>query len=82
MSRSAPKMSGHVIPTQVKPNVLHVLLQGYDKKLTNTLVAGFTDGFRILSTVPSDLSKYDYENHKSVWDNMGIVQQKLKKRKS
>ena len=44
----------HVLPIPAKRNVLTLLLQGYDKYLTNTLVTGYTDGFRIPSSIPSD----------------------------
>ena len=71
----------HVLPTQVKPNVLTLLLQGYYKNLTNALVTCFTDGFRIPSSIPSDPPKHEYENHRSVRDNLDIVQQKLNKEK-
>lgn len=71
----------HVLPTPVKPKVLSLLLQGYDKKLTDILVSGFTEGFHIPSSIPTDPPKHDYENHRSVRENLDIVQQKLKKEK-
>ena len=71
-----------MISTPVKPNVLQYLLQGYDTNITKTLVTGFTEGFRIPSTITSDPPKHHSENHKSVRDNQGIVQQKLSKEKA
>ena len=71
-----------MISTPVKPNVLQFLLQGYDTNITKTLVTGFTDGFRIPSTITSDPPKHHIENHKSVTDNQGIVQLKLSKEKA
>ena len=68
-----------MISTQVKHNILKFLLQGYDTNITKTLVTGFTDGFRIPSTITSDPPKHHIENHKSVRDNQGIVQRKLSK---
>ena len=58
------------------------MLQGYDTNITNTLVTGFTDGFRIPSTITSHPHKHNFENHKSVRDNQGIVQRKLSKEKA
>ena len=72
----------YVLPTPVKPNVLALLLQGYDKNLTNALVTGFTCGFRIPCSFPSDPPKHEYENHRSVRDNLDNVQQKLNKEKA
>ena len=43
------------------------------------LVTGFTDGFRMPSSIPSDPPKHEYENHRSVRDNLDNVQQKLNK---
>ena len=57
---------------------MSLLLQGYDKKLTDTLVAGFNHGFCIPSSIPSDPYKHDYENHRSVRDNVDIMQYKEK----
>ena len=71
-----------MISTPVKPNVLKFLLQGYDTNITKTLVTGFTEGFRIPSTITSDPPKHHIENHKSVTDNQGIVQLKLSKEKA
>ena len=33
-------------------------------------------------TIPSDQPKYDYENHKFVWDTMGLAQHQLEKEKA
>ena len=74
--------SGSVISTQVKPNVLTFLLQGYDTNITKTLVTGFTEGFRIPSTIISDPPNHHIEDHKTVRDNQGIVQRKLSKEKA
>ena len=66
-----------MISIPVKHNVLPFLFQGYDTNITNTLVTGFTDGFRIPSTITSHPSKHHFECHKSVRENQGIVQRKL-----
>ena len=57
-------------------------MQGYDTNITNTLVIGFTEGFRILFTITSDPPKHHIENNKSVRDNQGIVQRKLSNEKA
>ena len=69
-----------MLPIPVKPNGLTLLLQGCDNNLTNTLVAGFPDGFRISSIIPSEPPKH--EIHRSIRYTIDIVQQKLNKEKA
>ena len=70
-------LSGHVIPTPVKWSVT-----GIRQETNQRFSYRFHDGIRISSTFPSDPLKYDCENHKYVWDNMGIEQQKVEKEKA
>lgn len=60
-------------------NRLAALLRGYDNMDKNILVAGFTYGFRIPSTISKDPPKHGYTNHQSVLVHMDIVQAKIDK---
>ena len=72
----------HVLPTPVKHTVLEFLLQDYDCPSKPALRLGFKSGFRIHSSIGSDPLKGNYENHKSVNNNLSFVQTKLDKEKS
>ena len=58
------------------------MLEGYDCRSKAAIILGFQSGFRIHSTIDTDLQKGLYENHKSVNDNVSFVQTKLDKEKS
>ena len=77
-----PVSTGHVLPTLVKHSVLECMLQGYDCRSKTSLILGFESGFRINSSIDTDPRKGLYENHKSVNDNLSIVQTKLDKEKA
>ena len=77
-----PVNTGHFLPTPVKHNVLECMLQGYDCRSKTSLILGFESGFRINSSIDTDPRKGLYENHKSVNDNLSIVQTKLDKEKA
>ena len=58
------------------------MLQGYDCRSKTSLILGFESGFMINSSIDTDPRKGLYENHKSVNDNLSIVQTKLDKEKA
>ena len=66
-----------VLPTPVKVDILTKLLTDYDNK--DSLIHGFTFGFKIPSTIQFDPPKNGYTNHKSTDVHHDTVQAKLDK---
>ena len=67
----------HLLPTPMDVSAFRCHLAGYNAHLYDFLLVGFTRGFRISSSLLSDLAKGGYQNHKSVSDNPSAVRDKL-----
>ena len=66
------------LPPLIKVGKLKKILTGYNNALFELLVTGFTDGFKIHSTIKTS-EKVFPQNHKTAWDNPEAVQAKLNK---
>ena len=65
------------IPSPVNPKILLTELQGYKKTIFQTIIDGFTFGFKL--GMEGVKSHGIYKNHKSAIENQGKVYEKLAK---
>ena len=69
--------AGLGLPTPVRAHRLNQYLEGYDALLRDTLVKGFSSGFRIPSTKINDLDLGKIHNHPSALSHPRFVSDKL-----
>ena len=69
--------AGLGLPTPVRAHRLNQYLEGYDGLLRDTLVKGFSSGFRIPSTKINDLDLGKIHNHPSALSHPRFVSDKL-----
>ena len=66
-----------VLPTPIAVQGLARLLAGYDDSRKRILIDGFSKGFVIPSTIAANPAKFGYTNHKTVTENIDLVQSKI-----
>ena len=71
-------LSPSQVQTPVNANRLASFLKGYPLTAKNTLIKGFTSGFRIPSTIANNPIS-EYTNHKSAIENPSVMLTKLSK---
>ena len=76
-ANSTPRVPNSILPTPVRPNVLEVLLQGYDAGLRQYLVQGFTMGFRL--GYVGHIKEHLGSNSVSAHRHPEVVRQKIQK---
>ena len=76
---SAEPKSLSGLPTPLNVLRFKAYIQGYRSPYPQDLVKGFSEGFRLQSTLSSDPQKQQYTNHRSALEKKDIVQAKLRK---
>lgn len=66
-----------ILPTPMNVQPLKKLLNGYPLQQKNKLIQGFTEGFRIPSSIHINPDKGNYINHKTTTIHQEITQDKL-----
>jgi hypothetical protein len=76
-NKNQTHLNDYAITTPIQPIILKAFLAGYDKQSTEFLIKGFYQGFKIPYTGKE--CQIISSNHKSVRENVTILQQKIEK---